>query len=441
MLNASIGKEKAVKEASFDAMHLALIPTRKMPRKLVTAFFLLGIGSLIPINALLSVLDFYSLLFPALSAAQYITNAYTLPFMITGTILTAFPPPPLLRGYSIGGSYAMFSLLFILIPLLSTRDEPYPTYVASITSAPLFFVVVITATMGFVNALDQSVLFGIIGLLPGSSCTTAYNAGGAAASVFLVSLRVITRMAFDDPYKPTPRSLLPGFYFFFSACTMLSFFCVLAFLWMSLYSSDYKIYVNGEWQQLQSNDRDNPSFLDQIKFAGKTLSDIRIPALCQFTCFTVSLMFFPGIMSKVPTPLRENVSVEWSSWYPLVVVAMFAIGDTLGRLFLSAPLARKHPSMLSKLTLVRFLFVPLLIAQWTGIVSASWPVILGSVFFQGYANGFIMNMGFLIASGGTTIERRESAGRLMFLMLNIGLSCGSSCGWALELILKKLTSF
>lgn len=410
-------------------------------KALAAAFFILGIGCLVPINSLLSVLDFYSLLFPEIPIAQYITNAYTLPFMITGTLFTTFPPPPRYRSLCIKFSFCMLILISLLIPGLATRNEPFKTRSSSLTSPQFYFIIFLTVLMGIVNALDQSVLYGVIGLFPSPSYTIGYTSGGAAAGIVFVCVRILTRFFFDPASHPTPSTLLPGFFVFFKVCAVFCFASVIVYFWMSGWSAEFARHIHEFWKRMTEDQRERVPLTDHVTLAKRTLVDIRIPAFCQVTCFTITLMFYPGIMSMVPIPLRENITVEWQSWYPLVVVATNTTGDTLGRYFLSGLIATRYPSVLLKLTLLRFLSIPVLAMLWVGLLPASWIAAFLLVFAHGYLNGFIMNMAFLVAGSSTSDERKEASGRLMFLMLNFGLFLGGACGWVVYSILTKTTSF
>lgn len=409
---------------------------------LTLSFFLLGVGSLLPFNALLSVLDYYSLLFPSLSVAHYITNAYSFPFMLSGIITALFPPPVKHRSRVILFSYFLMVVLSVLFPTLTARHVPLTSFSSAIASPQLIFILILTASLGIINSFDQSTLFGVVGLFPGSACTTAYNAGGAVASVLLVSLRAITRALLDENEAPTPRSLLPGFRTFFAACAFLCAACVLVFAWMSTRSAEYAHHVYALWHDPTNRDvRADATPRERVALARETLGDIKAPAICMLSCFVITLMLFPGIMAESPTALRASASPIWLSWFPLVVVAVFALGDTAGRIWLPDLLSRKCPSVLVPLSAARVVAtVPLAVAQWAGWLPTSWLFVLLTVFAHAYLNGVIMNMAFLVAPNLTSDDKREVAGRLMFLTLNLGLFLGSASGWLLEKFLVAVNA-
>lgn len=405
--------------------------------QLAFAFFILGVGSLLPFNALLSVLDYYQLLFPSLSVSQVTTTAYTLPFMIVGVIATAFPPPRRFRPLCILSSYCIMCFVSILFPLLTTREEPFKAPVEAQASSQLQAIILLTATLGLANVLDQSVLYGLIGLFPEPSCTNAYNTGSAFASLLLVTMRVITRVFFDDHSATSPASLRSGYNFFFSVCTIVCLTCILVFYWMHQCSSEFAFHVRVIWER-DSFPLSSRSVSDRLRSSLQTLRVVIIPAVCQLICFTFTLAFFPTIMTTLPVALRQTTSPGLASWYPLIVVSTFAVGDIFGRCFFSGKLAVQKPHILPVMTLLRFVSIPIFILLWVGFLPYLWFFVVLSVFVHGYSNGFLMNMAFVIAPLLTSEQEREAAGRLIFIMVNIGLFLGSSFAWFIQAILRSM---
>lgn len=435
-----------------DATSLESSSQSPAPFSLVAAFFLLGIGSLLPFNALLSVLDYFTLLFQGISIAQYICNGYTFPLMVCGISVILFPPPPSWRNGFVLFSFSVIVLISVLYPLLTTRSESFDSAVDGFASKQFVSCVVLSATLGVMSALGQAMLYGIIAILPFHSCTTAYNAGGATASVMLVFLRALTRLTTDEAGSTTvttPSTLRAGFFLFFSVCTILCFACCIVFIWMCRRSPTYMTYVvnplrSGSYSSsgnLTTSLISRPTWGEFFYNSKLAFKDIRTQAASMLGCFCVTLMLFPAITTVMPLSLRERASVHWASWFPLCVVGAFAVGDVTGRLTLSECTAQRYPATLPFLAATRFLFIPIVVAQWTGLVPTSSTLALATVLAIAFTNGFVMNMAFIIAPSVTTDGRKEYAGRLMYMMLNFGLSAGTASGWLLELGMSKLRSF
>lgn len=412
----------------------------KSRSRLSGSFFVLGIGSLLPFNTVLSVLDYYHLLFPSLTIAQFVTSSYTLPLMLVGLTATFFPPPRRFRPFCILLSYLAMFLVSLLFPLITTREEAFSTKAEAEASSQLLAIVLLTATLGASTVLGQSIFFGLVGLFPDPICTNAYNSGGAFASILTVAIRAISRFFFDDPSPSSPTSLSLGFNIFFYISSTVCLSCVLIFAWLHQYSPEFAAHVRSVWDN-SSGPVPKQKIKERLRISLSTLGDVATPAICQLVCFAVTLTFFPSIMTVMPVSMRSTASQVFYSWYPLLIVATFAVGDFVGRSFISGSLAVRRPQLLPLLTVIRLVSIPIMIVQWTGNIRMTCAIIVVTAFLHGYVNGFLMNMAFVIAPQLTSESRREAAGRLVFIMLNIGLFTGSSLSWVLLSLLPKVTAF
>lgn len=408
-------------------------------RIVVAAFFLLGIGVLLPWNALLAAIDYYAMLFPNLSVVQYITNAYTFPFMVMGTLAALFPNLSRHRRSIVSYSFVVLTISTAVLPTLSSRDDSILNSAEALISKELWLTVTVSAILGGVGAVLQSVLFGTVTILPGGKCTVAFTAGGGLASVFICTLRIICRLVLDRKDSGSLQALLSGFQVFLLTCAGLCAACVIVFLWLDRHSPYYREHVSSA--DVPQVDDSSKTFLEILGDARVTLREIARPAFCALTSFTVTLGLFPGILVQIPTPLRVTVSPTLSSWYPLIVVSLFAIGDTVGRGGLTERVAVRFPSILPTLTVLRVICVPVYLLQWIGIVPIYWIVVMVMVVMLGVGNGLIVTLAFLSVPSLAAAERREVAGRLMFVMLICGMSVGNMVGWALEAMLRSTTAF
>lgn len=405
----------------------------------IAAFFLLGIGVLLPWNAFLSAIDYYSVLFPNISIAQYITNAYTFPFMVMGTLAALSPDLSKHRRSIVFYSFVVLTILPAILPALSARDAAIVNSSEALVSKELWITVVSSAVIGGVSAVLQSVLFGTVTLLPGGRCTIAFTAGGGVASVLICALRIFCRLLMDGEAHGSLQALRSGFEVFFVTCAGLCGACMIVFLWLDRRSSYYREHISSP--DVPQLDASSKTFKEILADARLTLGDIARPASCALISFMVTLGLFPGILVQVPTSLRATVSPTMGSWYPLIVVSLFAIGDTVGRGGLTEGMAIRSPTFLPLLTGARVLCVPIYLLQWVGILPIYWIVVMVLVVILGVGNGVIVTLAFLSVPSLTSPERQEVAGRLMFVMLICGMSLGNIAGWVLETALRYTTEF
>lgn len=378
------------------------------PKQLSATFFLLGLGTLLPWNALLSSLDFYTSLHKDAPVAQYITNSYSGPLMISGLLsLTSYM------------SFETIQSILICFGLLSVVTLAVPCIADSLAATAIA-----TVLIGLVGGLLQSVLYGLVNYFPGGTVTSAFNSGAGAASVLIVSLRIVTRLATGD--GDDVEALLPGFRVFFAVCTFLCIACLVSF---------HRLTRRPEYAAV-------PRYSNvHLAAAYDTLHDIAKPAACLLFCFQGTMLLFPGIFTRIPVQLDKTHLGSIRTWFPLIVVALFALGDTTGRAFFSSALVLRYPQSLLIFSIARVAVLPIHILQWIGVISLNTTSAFGTVFFHGFINGFIMNMAFVSAPDHTSEEMRENAGRLMFAMLICGLFLGSASGWILDEVLKSFSLY
>ncbi|CDF34957.1 unnamed protein product [Chondrus crispus] len=342
------------------------------------------------------------------------------------------------RPVSLYGFLAL-TVLPALLPVLSARDKAIVTSAEALVSKELWYTVLVAGLLGAIGAVLQSVLYGTVTLLPGGKCTTAFTAGGGVASLLLCALRIFSRLLLDGDTADSLLALKPGFSAFFITCSALCGTCVIVFLCLDRQNSFYKEHVSPA--DARQEVMISKSFRENLRGTRLILEEISRPAWCAFISFVITLALFPGIMVQIPVPLRATVTSTLSSWYPLLVVSLFAVGDTVGRAGLTEQIALRFPTLLPLLTLARVICVPLYLAQWIGLIPVNWIIVMTGVVLLGVGNGVIITLAFLWVPSLTSLENREVAGRLMFVMLICGMSCGNALGWLVETMLRRTTGF
>lgn len=90
----------------------------------------------------------------------------------------------------------------------------------------------------------------------------------------------------------------------------------------------------------------------------EVVSQIKVPMLSVATSFTVTLMLFPGVVTEIES--------DWGDWTPISMIAAFNLGDLSGKLLPFIPYRPLRPSswvpkMLLRFTIVRVLYIPLIV--------------------------------------------------------------------------------
>ena len=122
------------------------------------------------------------------------------------------------------------------------------------------------------------------------------------------------------------------------------------------------------------------------------------------------------------------------AWWSIVLLAIFNAFDTVGRTLPSWPAAAGVVPERALLGVVasRLLFLPFFLgiehawAPWLGDVAA----VLGTVLFA-LSNGFLASLAVMRAPQGVAPEERETAGFLLSLSINLGITSGSQIALAL----------
>lgn len=274
----------------------------------------------------------------------------------------------------------------------------------------------------------QSTLFAVLTCFSGDRCTVAFTTGGGVASVFIVALRIIYRVVLTSGKQLS--DLHRSFHAFFVTCALLCTVCILVMLALETKCSQYR-------HRVANMDKDE----GMIKDVCTTLREMWPAGVNVFTSMMITLAVFPGILVKLPMDMRDSVEDTMKSWYPLIVIAVFAVGDTIGRAVVSEKITQKWSGGLTTLVTVRVATLPIYIGLWGGMGQIGWGSIWISVVFLGAANGVVVTMGFLMLPRLVQVERRATAGRLMFLCLIAGISTGNFLGWVIEATLKRITTF
>ena len=396
-------------------------------------FLCLGIGSLLPWNAFVTAVDYYQHFYPEYHPDRVIPVLYmTLNVFVTGLLVKCGSSIDLRTRILFGFSAYSVSMLGVPVTdkVLFPHNDMHGSGNLMAMLITLSFVVVIAVANGFV----QGSLFGLSGLLP-LTYTGALVLGTAISGVFISFLRIGTKVAFGD----SVGVLSMGIYVYFAAGGLFSLFCI--YLHQRVLP-DLPIMV---WHRKEEAIRKGYSEHSPLLNGKAAPKDVEVAqytsleheaeaevlllpifkrlwmyAFAVFFGYLVTLSIFPGV-------LAENLtSKTLKSWYSLLLMTVFNIGDMLGKMTPSR-FHCKDGALLFIFSIMRFAFVPIYaIFVQENLQDIDFFVV---TFCLGLTNGFLTTSA--MSTGPTLFGPREAevAGTMMVFFLLFGLSIGACAGW------------
>jgi len=160
------------------------------------------------------------------------------------------------------------------------------------------------------------------------------------------------------------------------------------------------------------------------------------PYMISIACtYFVTLSLFPGVES-------EMINCQWREWLPIILMALFNIFDVFGKIFALAAHHVLTPMQLFICSLLRFIYIPLMILC---ILPKSSPF-LSNIFWQfflsstlGLTNGYFGSVPMIRAPLTIIEERKELTGNLMMFSYSVGLTVGSLLSYVLDAIIGQST--
>lgn len=160
------------------------------------------------------------------------------------------------------------------------------------------------------------------------------------------------------------------------------------------------------------------------------------PYMLSIACtYFVTLSLFPGVES-------EMIDCQWREWLPIILMALFNIFDVCGKIIALTAHHILSPMKLFICSLLRFIYIPLMISC---ILPRSSPY-LSNIFWQfffsstlGLTNGYFGSVPMIRAPISIIEERKELTGNLMMFSYSVGLTVGSLLSYLLDAIIGQST--
>ncbi|KAI3765149.1 hypothetical protein L2E82_15175 [Cichorium intybus] len=403
----------------------------ELPAKLEGTFvatvvcWILGFGSLVAWNSMLTIGDYYYAIFPDYHPSRVLTLVYQ-PFAIgTIAILTYHESKINTRRRNIFGYILFFlcTLALIVIDLATSGKGGIGNYIG---------ICVFVAGFGVADAHVQGGMVGDLAFMK-PEFMQSFFAGLGASGIVTSGLRLITKAAFDK----SSNGLRKGTMLFLGISTFSEFLCIFLYAFVFAKLPIVKYYrtkaakegsktVSSDLAaagiQTESNGTADIAAKVPERLSTKQLLFKNIDyALDLFLIYVLTLSIFPGF-------LYENTGKhQLGSWYPLVLIAMYNAWDLISRYIpLIGFLKIESRKGLMIAILARFLFVPAFYFT-AKYGDQGWMIMLISLL--GLTNGYLTVCVMTVAPKGCTGPEANALGNILVMFLLAGIFAGVALDW------------
>ncbi|XP_059437568.1 equilibrative nucleotide transporter 3-like isoform X2 [Corylus avellana] len=400
--------------------------------KAMMVCFVLGLGSLVAWNSMLTIGDYYYQLFPKYHPSRVLTLVYQ-PFALgTMAILAYKESKSNTRKRNLFG-YTLFFASTFLVLILDVATSGKGGLGAFIGLC------VLSACFGVADAHVQGGMVGDLSFMC-PEFLQSFFAGLAASGALASALRIVTKAAFEKSHN----GLRKGAMLFLAMSTFFEFLCILLYAFVfpklpivkyyrSKAASEGSKTVSADLAaagiQTAANNGDEDDVKPQERLSNKQLFLENIDyAIDLFLIYVLTLSIFPGF-------LYENTgSHGLGSWYAPVLIATYNVWDLISRYIpLVESLKMESRKGLMIAILARFLVIPAFYFT-AKYGDKGWMILLTSLL--GVSNGYLTVCVITVAPKGYRGPEQNALGNLLVLCLISGIFAGVALDW-LWLIGKK----
>ncbi|KAF2292727.1 hypothetical protein GH714_027661 [Hevea brasiliensis] len=365
-----------------DTFHLAYI-----------IYFTLGLGFLLPWNAFITAVDYFSYIYPGVSVDRIFAVAY---------MVDKCGPGPL-RRFSVG-----------------CPDYGCGLYKGRVGLSDGFDVTVVAiALSGMADALVQGGLIGAAGGLP-ERYMQAVVAGTAGSGVLVSFLRIITKSV----YTQDEHGLRKSANLYFAVGIVVMAICILFYnvahhLPVIKYYTDLKIQAVNE----EKKEKGSLTGAQWRSTLLEIIGSVKWYGIGILLIYIVTLSIFPGYIT-------EDVHSETlKDWYAILLITGYNVFDLVGK-SLTAVYMMENAKLAIGGCFARLLFFPLFFGCLHGpkFFRTEIPVTILTCLL-GLTNGYLTSVLMILAPKVVPIQHAETAGIVIVLFLVVGLAAGSIVAW------------
>lgn len=400
-----------------ETTHL-LKPKNKIPKDSYNLayiiYFTIGLGYLLPWNAFITAVDYFTYLYPNAS----IDRTFGLVYMLVGLICLLFILAYAHKSTSfvrINVGFVLFVLALVVVPLM---DVWYVKGRVGIYGG--FYVAVgAVAVSGVGDALVQGSIIGAAGEMP-ERYMQAVVAGTGVSGVLVSLLRLLTKAIYPQDAHGLRKSA--NLYFLVSIAMMI--ICIVMYnvvhrLPVIKYYNDLKLQAIDEEKEVSrastgvlwgSNLWD---VVGTVKWYGYGVVAIYVMTLC----------IFPGYITE------DVHSYILNDWYPILLITGYNLFDLVGK-SLTAIYMLENAKVAIGASFARLVFLPLFYGCLHGpqFFRTEIPVTVLTCLL-GLTNGYLTSVLMILGTKTVLVQQAETAGIVLVIFLVTGLFIGSVVSW------------
>lgn len=399
LLPSASGTNKGVPEDKWDLAYIV--------------YFTLGLGYLLPWNAFITAVDYFSYLYPDANVDRIFAVVYML-IGLVGIFLIILYSHKSNAFVRINVGLALFVLSLLIVPLLDAfyvkgRVGLYGGFYVTAAAVGL---------SGVADALVQGSIVGSAGELP-ERYMQAVIAGTAASGVLVSILRIFTKAVYPQDASGLQKSAN----LYFSVSIVIVFIC------MVFYNLVHKLPVMKYYNELKAEavaaNEDNGPMTGAVwrSTVWNVVGTIKWYGFGIVLIYVVTLAIFPGYVT-------EDVHSEiLKDWYPILLITGYNVFDLVGKSLTSVYLLQNSKIAIGS-CIARLLFFPLFLGCLHGpkFFRAEIPVTILTCLL-GLTNGYLTSVLMILIPKIVKLQHAETAGIVSVLFLVFGLAAGSVIAW------------
>lgn len=393
----------APRKAPDDAFHFAYI-----------IFFTVGLGFLLPWNAFITAVDYFTYLYPEASVDRVFAVVYML-VALASLLVVIFCSRKSDAAVRINLGLALFIAALLVVPVMDL------TYIKGQVGlyAGFYVTVAAVALCGLADALVQGGVIGSAGEMP-ERYMQAVVAGTAASGVLISLLRVITKAA----YTQDAHGLRSSADIYFAVGIVIMVVC-LVFYNVAHRLPVVKYYKELKMQAVNEEKEEKGSLIESAcsSTLWDTVGRIKWYGFGIVLIYIVTLAIFPGYIT-------EDVHSELlKDWYAIILITGYNVFDLVGK-SLTAFYLLENAKIVIWGCVGRLLFFPLFYGCLHGpeFLRTEIPVTILTCLL-GLTNGYLTSVLMILAPKIVQLQHAETAGIVIVLFLVLGLAIGSIVAW------------